>query len=242
MTVCIAAMADNSRRLVLATDQMLSWTVGMGMPVQYETADVPKVHELISNVVVLTAGQANFAFDIVRLARDRIVAEHQAAPSVEEIAEILRVEYQKYRRNLLIRWLLEPRGLDLEAYYTNQQVLNPALVQQVDQQLANFDLGVQVIIAGHDGGECHIYSLVSPGITNCHDAVGFVCVGIGAPHALYHLIGADYRKTLPLHDVDRLVREAKVKSEKAPGVGTGTEVVHLPREDSDAQPPQPRPA
>jgi 20S proteasome alpha/beta subunit len=232
MTVCIAAMADESRRLVLATDQMLSWDVAPGMPAQYETEDVPKVHEITPSVFALAAGNTVYAFDIVRLTKRR--AQELGATSVEQTAEVARLQYQSYRRNLIIRWLLEPRGLDLATYYAEQQTLSPALVQQVDGQLAGFDLDVQMIVAGHDGEECHIYGLFNPGLTTSFDAIGFACVGIGAPHALYYLIGADYRKSLPLDHVDELVREAKAKSEKAPGVGEQTEIIHLPREDRHA--------
>src|SRR4051794_2449906 len=109
MTVCIAALADDSRALVMATDQMQSFNVGLTMPVQFETSDVPKMHRLTDHAVVLAAGTTNFAYDIVQAARSRIAQEENQTDSIEEIAEILRQEYQEYRRTYLVRWLLEPR-------------------------------------------------------------------------------------------------------------------------------------
>jgi hypothetical protein len=139
---------------------------------------------------------------------------------VEEVAQIVREEYQEYRRNLLIQSMLEPRGLDLATYLANQQVLDPTLVREVDHQFAGYNMQLDILIAGHEENECHIHYITHPGIVYCSDAVGFACIGSGSPHATYHLIGEDYRKSLPVERVRELVIEAKRKSEKAPGVGT----------------------
>lgn len=227
MTICIAAMADNSRRLVLAADRMQSWTVGMAMPVQIETDDMPKVHDLSTNTVALTSGGSTFAFDILRATRKRLGEVENG--TVEQMAELVREEYQEYRRTLLIRSILEPRGLDLASYLGNQQVLDPTLVREIDEQFSQYNVQVDAIIAGHDPDGCHIYTLTHPGVVYCFDAIGFACLGSGAPHATYHLIGEDYKKSLPVEKVRELVLEAKKKSEKAPGVGVETDIVQLPR-------------
>lgn len=230
MTICIAAMAHKNTKLVLVIDQMV--TINVAMPYQYETDDVAKYHELRKNVVVLTAGNAQPAFEIVSATRRRMAATQPT--SFEDIAELLRLEYQAHRRRIVIQSILEPRGLDLASYYQNQQTLHAGVVQDIDSSLRGWDLGVEMLVAGHDGEECHISSLHNPGLLVSHDAIGFACVGIGTPHATYHLIGADYKKSLPLEQAEALVKDAKKKSEMAPGVGSETAVFYLPRGEDDA--------
>jgi 20S proteasome alpha/beta subunit len=223
-------MADDSQHLVLAADRMQSWTVGMAMPVQIETDDIKKLQDLSDSVVALSSGAATWAFEILRSARSRIGT---GAVTTAEVAEIVRQEYQEYRRQLLVHWMLEPRGLDLATYLANQQVLDQSLVRQIDEQFAGYDMQTDFIVAGHDYDACHIYTITNPGLLNSMDAIGFACIGSGSPHAVYHLIGEDYSKSLSQDNVRELVLAAKKKSEKAPGVGSETDIIELPREVSN---------
>ncbi|TKJ18836.1 MAG: hypothetical protein CEE43_17040 [Promethearchaeota archaeon Loki_b32] len=238
MTICIAALAEDGKKLILAADQMI--TASIPIAYQFETDDVKKIYEIGENVVALTAGNALFAHEIIENSRKKVISantESGTPQTVGQIAEIVRKEYQDYRRNMAIRRALEPRGLTIEKYYEKQQSLHPGVIQEIEKALLNDNIGVELIIAGHDSEEkCHIYSITHPGILVSHDALGHACVGIGAPHATYFLIGENYKKTMSKIEVRGLVEEAKRRSEVAPGVGTETTIIELPREIQ--QPPE----
>lgn len=231
MTICIAALADNRKKLVLAADQMI--TANIPMPYQFETDDVKKIYDLTDNAVLLTAGNALFAYEIYENALKNIgyaKVRGEQIGTIKELAEIVRVEYQNYRRDMAVKSVLEPRGLTLNDYYDRQQKLNIGIIQEIENQLVNLNIAVDLIIAGHNmENECHIYSITHPGILVLHDALGYVCVGTGAPHATYNLIGSNYKKSLNDGEVKKLIEEAKKKSEVAPGVGKATTIVVLPK-------------
>lgn len=59
MTICIAALAENNKKLVLAADQMI--TASIPFAYQFETDNVKKIYEVTDNAIIMTAGNALFA-------------------------------------------------------------------------------------------------------------------------------------------------------------------------------------
>jgi len=225
MTICIAALAENSTKLILAADQMI--TANIPIAVEYETDDVPKIHEINDNGVALAAGNALFAYEIIQNSIKKII--NKKAEEIEQLAEIVRTEYQDYRRNHVIRTFFEPRGLSIDTYYNLQNRLTPGLIGELDKQLGSLNIKVDLIIAGYDSSGCHIFHISHPGNKISIDTIGYVCIGSGGPHALYYLIDTDYNKKMSVKEVEKLVSEAKKRSEKSPGVGKGTTIIQLPR-------------
>lgn len=228
MTVCIGALAENRKKLVLAADKMI--TANIPIAYQFEKEDVQKIYTLSEKVRVLTAGNALFAFEIVENTKKDIsksALDGKPFTSVEEYAECIRVNYQNFRRKIIVQSVLEPRGLNLQSYYQLQKSLNPGIVQEIEQAFINYNLGVDLIVAGVNDDSCHLYSITHPGVSTSHDAIGYVSVGSGAPHAMYSLIASAYTKGKTLDEVKTFVEEAKKRSEVAPGVGKETEIVIL---------------
>lgn len=227
MTICIAAMAEDGKRIVLAVDRMI--TANFPIPTEFETDDVPKIYRLGEVSVAMSAGNALNSYEIIEKAKAQIFS--QQISRVEQITEVIRRTYQDYRRHLVIERVLEPRGLSLESYYGMQQKLVLGVVQDIESQLTNFNLQVELIVAGCRENECHIFTITHPGVSFLHDALGHVSIGSGAPHVMYYFIGSDYKKGLPVEKVVEIVKEAKKKSEVAPGVGKQTELVVIPEEE-----------
>lgn len=234
MTICIAALAENGKKIVYAADQMI--TANVPISYEFETDDVKKIHPFLTKTVVMTAGNALVAHEILSNARQIIDANSEKYDSVEEIANIIRDQYAAYRLGYVINKYLEPRGLSLQNYYDMQQRLVLGVVQEIENALVNEQIGVELIIAGHNSKEeGHIFTITHPGMITSHDAIGYVCVGSGAPHAMYHIIGSDYKRSMNKDNVEKLVLEAKKKSENAPGVGTETTIGILPiKEEKNA--------
>ena len=225
VTVCIAAFAERGKKLVLTADQMVS--LAFPLAYQYETEDVAKIFDLTDNVVVLSAGIAVFAQEIVDNAKKQI--SNSNISSVADIAETVRREYSKLRTRLITQQFLEPRGFTLDTYYEKQNKLHPAVIQDIESKISGENIQVELIVAGHDGEECQIFSIHNPGTLVSHAAVGYSAVGIGAPHAIYSLIDDDYKRTLDEDEVKEMVVKAKKRSEKAPGVGQRTTTLVLPK-------------
>ncbi len=223
MTVCIAALYDNGKGCVLISDQMVTAHFPIGY--EFENDEVEKIVKINSSisVYVLISGDVLFANEVISTARKEIGAQGITTTSV--IAESCRKAYQNTRRQRVIRNELEPRGLDIAAYYQNQQRLLPQLVQLIDNAFKQFNPGVEFILAGNDENSCQIFTIVNPGDMTCHAPVGYAAIGSGAPHAMYSLIESNYKKSLDKETVEKVVRQAKQRSEVAPGVGKNTKVI-----------------
>ncbi len=210
--------------LNLQLDELLRSPVfGKNSNLKSEMKDV--MHGLLTKVndkvYTLTAGDVLFASEVVAEAQQKLTSGNNAT-TVSEMAEYVRLAYQEVREKHIIRNELESRGLDLNLYYENQQKLVSPIIQMIDEQFRTWNPEVELIVAGKDSSGCHIYTVQNPGDTLCHDSVGFVAIGSGAPHALYSLIESNYKRTMGKDEVEKLVKRAKRRSEVAPGVGTAT--------------------
>lgn len=231
MTVCIGALANRKKQIVLAADKMIS--LGFPMAYEYETDDVYKIYELTDKSVALIAGNAQFAYEIIDNVKKKLSIGTFA--SIKDIAELVRKEYQAFRLKIISQQVLEPRNMTIGDYYNKQNSLHPGVVQEIEKRLTEDNIGVEIIIAGYDTDEAHLYSIYNPGIMIDNNAVGYVAIGIGAPHATYSLIDSEYNRNKTVEEVKELVKTAKKRSEKAPGVGTQTTIRVLPERVENGQ-------
>jgi hypothetical protein len=223
MTVCIAALYDNGKGCVVASDQMTTAHFPIGY--EFENDEVEKIVQINGAVPVfaLISGDVLFANEVIQAVKKDV--EAQAINSTPVIAELFRKAYQNIRRQKIIRNELEPRGLDLGSYYQNQKNLLPQIVQMLDNALRQYNPRVEFIVAGKGESLCHIFTIVNPGDSTCHDSIGYTAIGSGSPHAMYSLIESNYKKSLDQEKVKKLVEQAKKRSEVAPGVGKETKIV-----------------
>ena len=226
MTICIAALYEDSKGCVLASDQMTTAHFPIGY--EFENEEVRKIVKVRDTAVayLLTAGDVLFANEVLEAVRKDVDAKGVTATAV--IADLFRERYQKVRRKHIIRNELEPRGLSLESYYQGQQRLVKEVVMMIDNALKSSNPRTELIVAGFDEACCSVFSVMNPGDLFCHDAIGFAAVGSGAPHAVYSLIESGYKKSMDAKTVYELVEKAKKRSEVAPGVGNKTEIIIVP--------------
>ena len=230
MTVCIAALYDNGKGAVLASDHMITWGFS---PMEYETEsnDVSKIRALSDDSYVLHAGNVFDGDLIVQRSQTQIIeAKFSLA---EDLANTIANVYKEVRLHNLEQRFLHPRGLTLNGYYAAQQTLNPGMVQEIDERLANGNIGVEFLIAGPTAFGYSIFTISHPGIATCVDPIGYGAIGIGAAHVFHSLISAPYRKDLGKEQVKKFVLEAKEKSQLSPGVGQQTSTRSLPKEMQD---------
>lgn len=222
MTICIAALYENGKGCILASDKMV--TVRWPISYEYEHEEVEKIAELEHSgpIYALTSGDVLFADEVIEDAKRKVIAAKTIGTA--NIAETMRVSYQSMRRQIIVRNELESRGLDLATYMQGQQKLLPQVAFGINQVFRTYNPMVQFVVAGKDEESCHIYTITNPGQKVCHDAIGYVAIGTGGLHAIYQFLDSEYRKSMKKKEVLEIVELAKKRSEKAPGVGKGKEI------------------
>ena len=228
MTVCIAALYENGKGAVLASDHMITASIPIGY--EFENEETSKIVQLTDESYALFAGNVLYGDQILQSAIESIAADGQQ--NVRGIAEQVKTCYARFRLAYLVERFLAPRGLTMESYYAQQDKLNARIVEDIDQALSHLDLGVECIVVGPSISGYGIYTIGNPGVAIRNDAVGFSAIGSGAPHVVYSLLGATYRKSLDQNEVRDLIERAKAMSEVAPGVGKQTSVKILPVEEA----------
>lgn len=220
MTVCIAGLCNESKSVVLASDRMITMRYP---PMEFEHG-IPKLEIICPACMVLTAGDALAHADLCRVVRNTVRLLSQ--PRIVVITEEVRKAYVAMRLQAISQRLLEPRGWKLDDFYGKYIRIVPTdIVVTLDHQIANFNYGLDVLVAGADADEAHIYGLRHPGEVDCYDSIGYHAIGIGYIHAVQNLIANKYLSSLGTNLAVYFAYEAKRSAEVAPGVGKDTDMV-----------------
>ena len=171
MTICIAALYDKGAGAVLVSDKMVTARIPMGY--EFEHDETTKIIGLDGDgsVYALISGDVMRGNEILNVAKAQI-AQNNGNVTASQAAELVRAAYQQVRLANVIHRELEPRGLDLQNYYSVQQQLSPQVVQIIDQALANADLGVEMLVAGRNGETCTIHTIMNPGLVHDNTSIG----------------------------------------------------------------------
>ncbi len=219
MTICIGVLCNDSRDVVVASDRVITATYP---PVEFECG-TPKIELICPTCLVLTAGDALAHADICRAVRGAVGS--LSHPRTPVITEQVRMAYVSERRKVINQRILEPRGWTFEDFYEKYaRTLPSELVLTIDREIANYDYGLSIMVAGVDPDGGHIYGIRHPGEVDCYDALGYHAIGVGAMHAVSSLIANGYDPTIDMKLATYLVYEAKKNAENAPGVGRHTDM------------------
>lgn len=219
LTICIGALCENSKMVVIASDRMITATYP---PIEFEHG-IPKLEIICPTCIVLTAGDALAHADLCRDVRGKVsILSH---PLIGVITEEVRKTYANQRLKVISERYIEPRGWNIKDFYGKYiGVLPPPLAIAIDQQIINYDYGLEAIVAGADPEEAHIYGVRHPGEVDCYDSLGYHAIGIGAMHAISSLVANSYLPTVDINLATYQVYEAKRNAESAPGVGKDTDM------------------
>ena len=219
MTVCIATLCNQAKDVVIASDRMVTATYP---PVEFEHG-MPKLEVICPSCIVLTAGDALAHADLCRNVRDRISG--LSHPRTNMITEEVRKGYVAQRLKTVEERFLAPRGWSLEDFYGKYvRTMPPELVVTIDNEIASYDYGLSIVVAGADPNEAHIYGVRHPGEVDCYDSIGYHAIGIGAMHAVSSLIANGCISTTDTKMATYFTYEAKRNAETAPGVGHDTDM------------------
>jgi 20S proteasome alpha/beta subunit len=232
MTVCIAAICDDGKAIVVAADRMFTTP---GISVEFETEE-QKIEQLADNCVALSAGNSAYATEVLGAVRQHLNANR--SPWIAEVAEAVRVEYTATRHKKIDETIVmamlgadfstfRQRGGTLATYLEKQQ----QMFQQITMMGNQYNLGVDIIVAGIDTETAHISQITHPGSLFNLEKLGYATIGSGAIHAMTKLtLGSQTRHT-GLYDTVHIVYEAKRAAEAAPGVGNATDIAVIRAQD-----------
>jgi hypothetical protein len=226
MTVCIAASCDSGRQVVVAADQMV--TVGAPLNVEFEPP-LSKIEQMGASCVALGAGNTLYIAEILKQAREAY--QNAQATPVTQIANAICQTYRRFRDERVEEQVVLPivgpdfvsfrnRGGTLPAYLQPQ----PAIYQQIVVQMSQFNLGVDIAIAGIDAGGSHIYYVGNPGTVASFEKLGYTSIGTGATHVAIKFVLELQHPNSTLAETLVSVYGAKKAAEVAPGVGQETEI------------------
>jgi 20S proteasome alpha/beta subunit len=194
--------------------------------IEFEHA-TPKMLEASTRAIAMTAGDTLVGTRISREVAESITG----TIPVVEIAQRLAAHYDATRRLRMEQQILAPRGLDMGSYYGGHATLNGQITLMIDQQMQQFVLGVELLLAGADDSGAHIYSVQHPGKPEyLHDVIGYAAIGSGTIHAVQSMIGFGHTSTAEYQETVFRVYASKRRSEVAPGVGHGTDMAILSAE------------
>ena len=214
MTIGIGIICADESRVVLASDTMVT-NQALSLEFEHENQKVTKLSE---NCVALTAGDALAHTELFGNVRSLIAQLRQ--PSVVGIVENIKNTYQTIRKRQIEERILKPKGFEsILHFYQIQTSLIPDVAMSIQIQIDQYKYGLEILVAGVDNGQAHIYGISDPGTSYCFDSIGFHAVGSGAPHALNTLIAKGANSEVAFYEALMIVYEAKKISEKAPGVG-----------------------
>lgn len=220
MTICLATICDEGKQVILMSDTMITEDGHLSIEFEHKR---PKIIKLADNCAVATAGDAlvhTELFEAVSTDVDKL-----KEPKISGIVENIVNCFADLRLRKIQEQFIKRRGIpDIETFYRMQQSMMPDIALMVQNDIDGYGVDLDVLVAGVDATGAHIHYVGDPGTSMTWDSIGYHAVGSGTPHAVTTLIVNDYNQGIPLNKALLITYEAKKIAERAPGVGSNTDV------------------
>jgi hypothetical protein len=227
MTVCIAAICDNGQRIVVAADRMLTFMSPLNL--EFETEE-KKIEQLANGCVALASGNTAYATEILQAVKQKIGGN--ATPEFQAVAEAMKGDYAATKmRKAYETIILHHLGLDFDSFQKKGGTLPAYLkpqAQTFQQMIAlsgQFNLQVDILLAGIDDVGAHLCLVTHPGTLLSLERQSYSAIGSGGIHATIYLSLSAHTSHKGLLETVWNVFAAKKAAEVAPGVGRGTDLV-----------------
>jgi hypothetical protein len=226
MTVCIATVCESGKKIVVATDRMLTFPFPTNL--EFETEE-QKIEELASSCIALVSGSTAYATEILENVRKELGGS--LSPEVGKVLEIVKNEYTRTRMAKIDEMIISAslggdysRFLQKGGTLPNYLQVQSSVYQQIFMVTQQFNLNTDIIVAGIDSAGAHISVVIHPGTILSLDKLGYGTIGSGGMHATIYLSLSGQTSRKGLFETLYNAYAAKRASEKAPGVGEVTDV------------------
>ena len=220
MTICIAAIATEKEKehIVFATDHMVSTELG-----NFEHS-IRKYKKISQSTVAMLAGNPFLFDDLVRI--------EKKDSSYEEIKKTIYENFNKKRKDIIQKELLDPIGTKYEAIFPTI-VCHPQindLMLSILSKAAKFNLDAVVLLVGFDGDDAQITEIRQDGISD-YRMLNFHAIGSGNMQAANTLLFQKHDKKENLIPTIYHVYKAKRNAEVLRGVGKETDLLVINQEN-----------
>lgn len=219
MTVCLGALCldQDGQRIIVASDRMVTYP---GF-IEFEHT-VPKMTGSSMHSVTMFAGDALIGSHLVSETTRALAGTN---PTVDQLRQQFAANYEAVRNQWVETQVLTTRGLNFQSFYQGHSSFNGQITAMIDQALAQYNLGLELLIAGIDVTGAHLHTVHNPGRTSRqHDVIGFAAIGSGWIHAMQSMIGFRHSPNAPFKETLYRAFASKKRAEVAPGVGTDTDM------------------
>jgi 20S proteasome alpha/beta subunit len=226
MTVCIGAVCEGGRAVIVAADRMMTYSAPMSLQVEMA---VKKIVPVTDSCAILFSGGVSDGEDVIRRTKAKIVGHSH---TVSDIARLAAESYQEVKNQKVEDTILKPLlGLGFGAL---PQILaqspSSQMLGQIMGMIMQHNLQLELLVTGIDDSQGHMSAVVHPGLAAGFDMIGFSAIGSGGLHANVRLALGKQGTERSLPETIYNVHEAKIAAEAAPGVGTMTDIAIVSRE------------
>jgi hypothetical protein len=225
MTVCIAALCNKRKTLILAADKMIG-------SVMIETeAEIQKITKLHRDWWVMLAGNdVSPAFDIIDACKQQMNAHKPK--TVKDAIKAVEICYRQKRQDEAESIYLIPRGWTPKDFNSPKSSILPETTRAALQsRIDAYELDVNLLIAGFDVSRVgHVFTVSDAdnrAVARRHDIPGFASIGSGRHGADYMMTYRELSPAMPTRLVLYYVVEGKYYGELASGVGPRTDLYIL---------------
>jgi hypothetical protein len=222
MTVCIAAICDTGRALIMVADRQF----GLGY------TSVESKHGKFDNFgpdwyVGFAANNMAYATEVITLGRSRL--QKQAERDHYDMIPKIERCYQDVRNAKAEALYLSSWGSSLSDFHAHGKERIPlGTYAGVYSKLTTFDLSVELLVAGF-GDAARIFRIRNPGVSSEQTGLGFWAIGSGSAAALSSLFSREYNFSMSIEEALMYAYEAKVDAEYATDVGRDTDIFIINR-------------
>ena len=197
------------------------------MSLQVEMA-VRKIVPVSEDCVILFSGAVSDGEEVIQRTKTKM---NGRTCSPGEISVLAAQSYQEVKQARVEATILRPMlGVDYAGF---ANVVSSSATSQILQQilamLMQHNLQLELLVAGVDDAQAHLFAVVNPGQAMGFDTVGCSAIGSGGVHANVRLALGRHGVDVSLSETIYAVYQAKTAAEAAPGVGKMSDVAIVRR-------------
>lgn len=218
MTICIAAICDKGKSIVLAADRC-RWLSTAAIEAEVDEA---KYHLLSDQLALMGAGTLQNVKEVMRL------VNKMPSPDDTSIAEssdrFLRACHQARAKQIESLYLARHLGMSYDEFRAALTSPSPgSLVVEMYNKTLNYSYDMSLIVAGIDTDGAHLRLIDETSNTSATES-SYIAIGSGGTLASISLAKRRQHSSAKLSETIYNVYEAKRNAEFARGVATTTDL------------------
>jgi hypothetical protein len=221
MTVCIAAIAAQSKAIVCIADRALTFA-GATASAQSDTG-VTKIVDIPNTrwCAMFSGDDLTFPERVLRMVAADLSKEKRDQCDRAKMESVAKAAFESCWNGEVEDQVLKPKILSIKSFTEKDKdarLLDTVYLNALSEQIADFKHNCTIIFCGFDSLGPHIFTVSAPCSVSPWDWQGFQTIGAGEETARNHLIWSEFEKSDSLESVLYDVFNAKVATEVLQGI------------------------